>query len=62
MGKQWNFVHAKVDDATWTPGLREIFDYRDLGIKDGTGGDYVAHIIKANGKTHAGRGPAVARP
>ena len=49
MAKQWNFVHAKASDATWTPGLREIFDYRDLGIKDGTRGDYVAHIIKANG-------------
>ena len=24
------------------PGLREIFEYRDLGIKDGTNGDYVA--------------------
>ena len=51
MAKQWDFVHAKAEDAVWTPGLREIFDYRDLGIKDGTGGDYVAHIIKANGRT-----------
>ena len=30
--------------------LREIFNYRDLGIKDGTNGEYIAHIIKANGK------------
>ena len=51
MAKQWSFVHAKAEDAVWTPGLREIFDYRDLGIEDGTKGDYVAHIIKANGKT-----------
>ena len=51
MAKQWDFVHAKAGDAAWTPGLREIFDYRDLGIKDGTRGDYVAHIIKANGKS-----------
>ena len=51
MARQWNFVHAKADGAAWTPGLREIFDYRDLGIEEGTGGDYVAHIIKANGKT-----------
>ncbi|MGI9491206.1 MAG: cupin domain-containing protein [Geminicoccaceae bacterium] len=49
-GKGWQFVHNLASDATWTPGLREIFDYRDLGIKDGTNGDYVAHIIKANGK------------
>jgi len=46
----WSFVHNQVADAEWTPGLREIFDYRDLGIKDGTNGDYIAHIIKANGK------------
>jgi uncharacterized protein YjlB len=50
MEKLWDFVHNQAGDAHWTPGLREIFDYRDLGIKDGTKGDYVAHIIKANGK------------
>ena len=49
--KGWTFVHNLASEAAWTPGLREIFDYRDLGIKDGTKGDYVAHIIKANGKT-----------
>jgi uncharacterized protein YjlB len=48
--KGWTFVHNLAGEATWRPGLREIFDYRDLGIKDGTKGDYVAHIIKANGK------------
>ena len=50
MSQDWSFVHNLASNATWTPGLREIFDYRDLGIKDGTNGDYVAHIIKANGK------------
>ena len=34
----------------WTEGLREIFDYRDLGIEAATKGDYVAHIVKANGR------------
>lgn len=48
--KKWNFVHNLASEAKWTPGLREIFDYRDLGIKTGTNGDYVAHLIKANGK------------
>ena len=43
-------MHNQASDAKWTPGLREIFDYRDLGIKDGTKGDYVAHIIRHNGK------------
>ena len=47
----WRFVHSEVAKAEWKPGLREIFDYRDLGVKDGTNGDYIAHIIKANGKT-----------
>lgn len=46
----WKFVHAEENAAEWKPGLREIFDYRDLGVKDGTNGDYIAHIIKANGK------------
>ena len=50
MTKEWDFVHDLASEATWAPGLREIFDYRDLGIKDGTNGDYVAHLIKANGK------------
>jgi uncharacterized protein YjlB len=48
--KAWTFVHNAASDAEWTPGLREIFEYRDLGIKAGTQGDYVAHVIKANGK------------
>jgi len=47
--KQWDFVHNLANEAKWTPGLREIFDYRDLGIKQGTGGDYVAHVIRKNG-------------
>jgi mannose-6-phosphate isomerase-like protein (cupin superfamily) len=46
----WTFVHNLASDAKWTEGLREIFEYRDLGVKDGTNGDYIAHIVKANGK------------
>lgn len=48
--KDWDYVHNMASEAEWTPGLRDIFEYRDLGIKDGTKGDYVAHIVKANGK------------
>lgn len=48
--KHWDFIHNLADGAEWTQGLREIFEYRDLGIKDGTKGDYVAHVIRANGK------------
>ncbi|MBT6273926.1 MAG: cupin domain-containing protein [Chromatiales bacterium] len=50
MSNDWGFVHNSGDAPTWTPGLREIFEYRDLGIKAGTNGDYVAHIVRANGK------------
>ena len=46
----WKFVHSEGKEADWKPGLREIFDYRDLGVKNGTNGDYIAHIVKANGK------------
>ena len=46
----WKFVHSEEKNAEWMPGLRDIFDYRDLGFKESTNGDYVAHIIKANGK------------
>jgi quercetin dioxygenase-like cupin family protein len=53
MTKDWKFTHNRTADAEWTPGLREIFDYRDLGIKDATNGDYVAHVIRANGKKEA---------
>ena len=47
--KQWSFVHNRASDAHWTPGLHEIFEYRDLGIKEGTKGDFVAHCIRRNG-------------
>ncbi len=50
MKTKWNFVHDEAAQAAWSPGLREIFDYRDLGIEQGTGGDYVAHVIRKNGK------------
>ncbi|MDP6952921.1 MAG: cupin domain-containing protein [Alphaproteobacteria bacterium] len=47
---EWNFVHNEATNAEWKEGLRNIFDYRDLGIKAGTDGDYIAHIVKANGR------------
>jgi mannose-6-phosphate isomerase-like protein (cupin superfamily) len=50
MTDNWKFSHNKASEADWTPGLREIFEYRDLGWKESSDGDYVAHIVKANGK------------
>src|SRR3546814_20007449 len=42
------FVHAVADGAAFeTDGLREFFQYRDLGIKDATDGRYHAHVIRA---------------
>lgn len=39
--------HAK--DAHWNKdGLRPYFAYRDLGIKDATGGKVLAHVIRAD--------------
>jgi uncharacterized protein YjlB len=49
-GKRWDFVHNLASEAKWTPGLREIFEYRDLGVKNGTRGDYVAQLVRHNGK------------
>ena len=47
--ENWNFSHNLASEAEWTPGLREIFEYRDLGIKAATKGDYVAHIVRSKG-------------
>lgn len=46
----WDFVHNEATAAQWIPGLRDIFEYRDLGVKAATGDDYVAHVIRHNGK------------
>ena len=53
MSDQHQFAHSRTSEAEWTPGLRKMFDYRDLGVKTATNGDYVAHIIRANGKKDA---------
>ncbi|MEM7196093.1 MAG: cupin domain-containing protein [Pseudomonadota bacterium] len=47
---EWKFAHSEACRAEWTPGMRTIFDYRDLGILQATGGDFVAHVIRANGR------------
>lgn len=47
--KEWHFVHNKAEHAAWTQGMRKIFEYRDLGIQSGTNGNYLAHVIRANG-------------
>ena len=49
----WDFGHSQATEAEWAPGLREIFEYRDLGVEAATKGDYVAHVIRHNGKKSA---------
>jgi quercetin dioxygenase-like cupin family protein len=37
-------------------GLRSCFEYRDLGIKEATGGKMMAHVIRAKPGAHQGFG------
>ena len=53
--KAWHFAHSENETAAWTEGLRSIFEYRDLGIRDATDGDYVAHVIRAVGREDGDR-------
>ena len=53
------FCVSKLEGSEFkSDGLRAFFEYRDLGIKDATGGTVVAHVIRARsgsefvGKTH----------
>ena len=47
-GQQVSVVNAG-DTEFAGDGLRSYLQYRDLGIKAATGGQYHAHIIRANG-------------
>lgn len=38
--------HLK-DDVFHSEGLRSFFEYRDLGMKEATGGRFGAHVIRA---------------
>ena len=41
------FAVSHAADATFERGLRPFFEYRDLGIAQATGGQVVAHVIRA---------------
>ncbi|HEX9584623.1 MAG TPA: cupin domain-containing protein [Gammaproteobacteria bacterium] len=48
MPKTYDFSHSEEENAEFeSRGLRTYFEYRDLGIEKATGGDYVAHVIRA---------------
>jgi mannose-6-phosphate isomerase-like protein (cupin superfamily) len=51
------FSHVKPGDTPWVgEGLRDFFLYRDLGIKEATGGRVIAHLVKANAAPTEGTG------
>ena len=51
------FSHVKGTQAPWRgEGLRDFFLYKDLGIKDATGGRVIAHLVKANEAPEKGTG------
>ena len=41
------FVASHLRDANFERGLRSVYEYRDLGIKEATEGRVVAHVIRA---------------
>ncbi|MEN9589987.1 MAG: hypothetical protein RLZZ481_1773, partial [Pseudomonadota bacterium] len=49
---RFSIQHAK-DKAFSHDGLREYFDYRDLGIYDSTDKKVVAHVIRASKGSNA---------
>ena len=42
-----NFSMSLRKEAVWNTGLRTFFEYRDLGVKQGTSGRFNAHVIRA---------------
>lgn len=44
---KFSVSHA-ADSAFATQGLRDFFQYRDLGIREATGGKVAAHVIRPN--------------
>lgn len=41
------FTVSHARDARFERGLRSFFEYRDLGVREATGGQVVAHVIRA---------------
>ncbi|MGS0742339.1 cupin domain-containing protein, partial [Glaciimonas sp. GG7] len=52
-----NFSHIKpADTSLQSDGLRDFFNYRDLGIKAATHGRVIAQLVTANKAPEAGTG------
>lgn len=51
------FSHIKPGDTSFqSGGLRDFFQYRDLGIADATNGKVVAQLVRANNAPEKGTG------
>lgn len=53
-GYKFSASHAK--DAEFKSGLRDCFEYRDLGIAEATGGRAMAHVVRAKEGEKSGFG------
>lgn len=51
------FVASHARDATFEPGLRSFYEYRDLGITRATEGRAAAHVIRAAAGTQLSSQP-----
>ena len=51
------FSHIRPEDTSFrNEGLREFFQYRDLGISDATGGKVIAQLVRAKNPPDKGTG------
>lgn len=51
------FSHVKPADTAWrTDGLRDFFQYKDLGITEATHGRVIAQLVRANMAPEKGTG------
>ena len=51
------FSHVKPADTPWRgDGLRDFFQYRDLGVAEATGGRVIAHLVRAHRAPEKGTG------
>jgi len=51
------FSHVKPSDTDFKgEGLREFFEYRDLGVAEATAGKVVAHLVRAKNAPEQGTG------
>lgn len=54
---QHRFAVSRAKDAAFEGGLRDAFVYRDLAIKEATGGAFGAHVIRATEPCEGVTGP-----